>query len=60
MSTQNIQIIPFDNFNLNKWETLLENEATVLPLDASIEELGRSIIDAFARATFHPDRKARP
>lgn len=59
MNKQSIQIIPFDNFNLNKWETILENEATELPLGASIEELGRSVIDTFARATFHPDRKAR-
>lgn len=58
MNKQSIQIIPFDNFNLNKWETLLENEAAELPLSASTEELGRSVIDAFARATFHPDRKA--
>lgn len=53
-----IQTIPFDNFNLNKWETLLESETAELPFSASAEELGRLIIDAFSKATFHPDRKA--
>lgn len=58
MHAQKIQIIPFDNFNLNKWETLLESKTTELPLGTSEEELGHSVIGAFSKATFHPDRKA--
>ncbi|MDN8602297.1 contact-dependent growth inhibition system immunity protein [Citrobacter sp. S2-9] len=52
-----IEIIPFDNFNINKWETMLLDDMICLPLDSDYEKIGMAVDKAFSIATFHPERK---
>lgn len=50
-------VIPFDNHNLNPWETQLTDRQLVLPATASAREVGQAVETAFTYATYHPDRK---
>ncbi|MTD28601.1 DUF1436 domain-containing protein [Erwinia sorbitola] len=52
-----IEIIPFDNFNINKWETMLVGDMICLPADSDFESVGMAIYKAFSIATNHPDKK---
>ncbi|HCL5254130.1 TPA: CdiI family contact-dependent growth inhibition immunity protein [Salmonella enterica] len=52
-----IEIIPFDNFNINKWETMLMEDMICLPVDSNYESVGIAVNKAFSIATNHPDRK---
>ncbi|WP_330986287.1 MULTISPECIES: DUF1436 domain-containing protein [Enterobacterales] len=52
-----IEIIPFDNFNINKWETMLLDRMICIPFDSEHDKIGISVDKAFSIATFHPERK---
>lgn len=51
-----IVVIPFDNNNINPWETMLEDKAQRLPVNSSENDIGKAIEKAFTIATYHPDR----
>ncbi|EHM44024.1 contact-dependent growth inhibition system immunity protein [Hafnia alvei] len=52
-----IEIIPFDNCNYNKWESMMSDRIIYLPIDSGTEEVGDAINKAFLEATYHPERK---
>ncbi|EDS4738636.1 DUF1436 domain-containing protein [Salmonella enterica] len=52
-----MEIIPYDNFNINKWETMLLDEMICLPVHSDFESIGLAIDKAFTIATYHPDKK---
>ncbi len=54
---ESISIIPFDNFNINAWETILEDRAISLPIDSTPVEIGKAIKMAFNISTYHPQKK---
>ena len=55
-----ITVIPFDNHNLNPWESQLTDQQIVLSGTAPADEVGRAVETAFAHATYHPERKDPP
>jgi hypothetical protein len=52
-----IFVIPFDNHNINPWETMLEKKAIVLASSAPADDIGEAVTNAFSIATYHPERK---
>lgn len=54
-----IEIIPFDNFNINAWETLLVDDIIYLPIDSDAKSIGTAVNIGFSIATFHPERKKK-
>ncbi|HEL4245591.1 hypothetical protein I5U23_01245 [Stenotrophomonas maltophilia] len=52
-----IQLIPFDNSNMNPWESMLVDKIAELPIDIEARALGAHFIKVFGHTTYHPDRK---
>lgn len=53
---ESVSVIPFDNFNINAWETLLEAKAITLPMTPTNTEVGEAVRKAFEIATYHPQK----
>lgn len=57
-SRRTIQLIPFDNSNMNPWETmLLDDRAAEFAMDIDPAKLGAHLIRVLGHSTYHPDRK---
>ncbi|QQA75783.1 contact-dependent growth inhibition system immunity protein [Pectobacterium parmentieri] len=54
---EKIKVIPFDNHNIKAWESMMNDEIIVLPIDATIDDIGAAIDKAFSISTYHPERK---
>ncbi|WP_323637353.1 contact-dependent growth inhibition system immunity protein [Pectobacterium polaris] len=52
-----IKVIPFDNHNIKAWESMMNDDIIVLPIDATIDDIGAAIDKAFSISTYHPERK---
>jgi len=52
-----ILVIPFDNHNIDSWETMLVRRAGRLDVTASAADVGKAVVKAFSIATYHPDRR---
>ncbi|AYH03377.1 contact-dependent growth inhibition system immunity protein [Pectobacterium parmentieri] len=54
---EKIKVIPFDNHNIKAWESMMNDDIIVLPIDATIDDIGAAIDKAFSISTYHPERK---
>ncbi|MBP7901618.1 MAG: CdiI family contact-dependent growth inhibition immunity protein [Spirochaetes bacterium] len=52
-----IYVFPFDNHNIDPWETMLVKRAGRLDFSASAADVGKAVVKAFSVATYHPERK---
>ncbi|ACX90014.1 contact-dependent growth inhibition system immunity protein [Pectobacterium parmentieri] len=54
---EKIKIIPFDNHNIKAWESMMNNDIIVIPIDENINDIGSAINTSFSISTYHPERK---
>ncbi|MBI0520939.1 DUF1436 family protein, partial [Pectobacterium parmentieri] len=40
---EKIKVIPFDNHNIKAWESMMNDDIIVLPIDATIDDIGAAI-----------------
>jgi hypothetical protein len=49
---------PCDNYNIHPWiGAFPDGRRITLEKEATTQELGKAVLDAFKLATYHPDRK---
>ncbi|MBI0432154.1 DUF1436 domain-containing protein, partial [Pectobacterium parmentieri] len=48
---------PFDNHNIKAWESMMNDDIIVLPIDTTIDDIGAAIDEAFSISTYHPELK---